>query len=91
MFYYEHYSCNSDYYHVYLVIKRGGRVDVQNHITRLSRYKSIVKQFKAIGMTRIFAKNIADAGHLKPAQVRKDFYIFDITGNKKGGCLSDRG
>lgn len=60
-------------------------MNVKNHITRLSRYKSILKQFKAIGMNRVFANNLADAGGFKATQVRKDFYIFGITGNKKGG------
>ncbi len=57
----------------------------ENHITRLSRYKAILRQLKSIGVEKIYAENLADICGLNSAQVRKDFSIFGIKGNKKGG------
>ena len=61
----------------------------KNSITRLSRYKGALKRLKTIGVVKVFADNLADASGVTPAQVRKDFSIFGITGNKKGGYQID--
>ena len=62
----------------------------KNYITRLSRYKNALKRLKSIGMIKVFADNLADASGVSPVQVRKDFSIFGIAGNKKGGYQIDQ-
>ena len=57
----------------------------KNHVTRLSRYKMVVKRMRALGMNKVFSENLADALGLTASQVRKDFSIFGITGHKKAG------
>lgn len=54
-------------------------------IIRLSRYKNAIKRFKKLGFVKVFSDNIADAVGATPSQVRKDFSMFDISGNKRGG------
>lgn len=54
-------------------------------IIRLSRYKDAVKRLGALNFVRVFSRNLADATGVSAAQVRKDFSIFGITGNRRGG------
>lgn len=61
----------------------------KNCIIRLSRYKNALTRLKALGFVKVFSENLADATGVTSSQVRKDFSIFDITGNKKGGYLID--
>jgi redox-sensing transcriptional repressor len=42
-----------------------------------------------MGFVRIFSDNLADAVEVTSSQVRKDFSIFDISGNKRGGYKID--
>jgi len=42
-----------------------------------------------MGFGRIFSDNLADAIGVMPSQVRKDFSIFGISGNKRGGYQID--
>lgn len=58
-------------------------------IIRLSKYKSSLNRLKALGFVKVFSDNLADAVGVTPAQVRKDFSLFGITGNKKGGYQID--
>jgi len=58
-------------------------------IKRLSKYRSILYRLKAIGFERIFSNNLADATGVSASQVRKDFSLYEISGNKKGGYLVD--
>ena len=58
-------------------------------IIRLSRYKNAIRRFKKLGFVKVFSDNIADAVGGTPSQVRKDFSIFDICGNKRGGYKVD--
>ncbi len=58
-------------------------------ITRLSRYKNALKRLKALGFIKVFSDNLADAAGVTPSQVRKDFSLFGITGNKRGGYKVD--
>jgi len=58
-------------------------------IIRLSRYKNALYRLKALGFVKVFSDNLADAVGVTAAQVRKDFSIFGITGNKKGGYQVD--
>ncbi len=57
----------------------------KNYIIRLSNYRHALKRFKTLGFIKVFSDNLADATGVSSAQVRKDFSIFGISGNKKGG------
>ncbi len=54
-------------------------------IERLSKYKSALYVFERMGFVRAYSSNIADSSGETATRVRKDFSIFGITGNKKGG------
>jgi redox-sensing transcriptional repressor len=57
----------------------------KNCILRLSRYKNELYRFKALGFIKIFSEYLAEAVGVTSAQVRKDFSLFGISGNKRGG------
>ena len=61
----------------------------KNCIIRLSKYKNALAKLKALGFVKVFSDNLADAAGVASSLVRKDFSIFGITGNKKGGYLID--
>jgi redox-sensing transcriptional repressor len=61
----------------------------KNCVIRLSRYKNALSRLKSLGFVKVFSDNLADAIGVTSAQVRKDFSIFGITGNKKGGYQID--
>jgi redox-sensing transcriptional repressor len=54
-------------------------------VIRLSRYKNVLYRLKSLGFVRVFSDNLADALGISPALVRKDFSVFGISGNKRGG------
>ncbi len=54
-------------------------------IVRISKYKNALHRFKMLGLTRVFSDNLAEAVGVSSIQVRKDFSLFGITGNKRGG------
>lgn len=54
-------------------------------IARMLRYRDAVMQFDARGFERVFSRNLADASGASSAQVRKDFSLLDIKGNRRGG------
>ena len=58
-------------------------------ILRLSRYRNALNRFKALGFVKIFSEYLADAVAATSAQVRKDFSLFGISGNKRGGYQID--
>ncbi len=58
-------------------------------IIRLSRYKNALQRFKRLGFVKVFSDNLADAIGGTPSQVRKDFSMFGITGNRRGGYNVD--
>jgi redox-sensing transcriptional repressor len=58
-------------------------------ILRLSHYKSALARFKALGFVKIFSEYLAEAVGATSAQVRKDFSLFGISGNKRGGYQID--
>jgi len=58
-------------------------------IIRLSRYKNALKRLKSLNFVRVFSDNLADAAGVTAAQVRKDFSLFGITGNRRGGYRVD--
>ena len=61
----------------------------KNCILRLSRYKNALYRFKSLGFFKIFSDYLADAVGVTSAQVRKDFSLFGISGNKRGGYQID--
>ncbi len=62
----------------------------EKSIIRLSRYKNALRRLKTMGFGRVFSANLADAIGVTPSQVRKDFSIFGISGNKRGGYQIDQ-
>jgi redox-sensing transcriptional repressor len=61
----------------------------RNCVIRLSRYKNALGRLKSLGFVKVFSDNLADAVGVTSTQVRKDFSIFGVTGNKKGGYQID--
>jgi len=61
----------------------------KNCVIRLSRYKNALYRLQALGFVRVFSDNLADSIGVLPSQVRKDFSLFGITGNKRGGYNID--
>jgi redox-sensing transcriptional repressor len=61
----------------------------KNCILRLSKYKNSLSRLKSFGFVKVFSDNLADAAGVTASQVRKDFSLFGITGNKKGGYIID--
>ena len=56
---------------------------------RLSQYRSVLYKLQALGFVKVFSDNLGDALELSPALVRKDFSLFHLTGNKRGGYQID--
>lgn len=54
-------------------------------INRLLKYRAVLQKMKALGFVRVFSDNLADVVGVSPSLVRKDFSMFEITGNKRGG------
>lgn len=54
-------------------------------IIRLSRYKNALYRLRTLGFVKVFSDNLADAVGGTSSQVRKDFSIFGLSGNKRGG------
>ena len=61
----------------------------KNCIIRLSRYKNALLRLKDLNFVRVFSDNLADAAGVTASQVRKDFSLFAITGNRRGGYIVD--
>ena len=58
-------------------------------IIRMCRYKNALYRLKKLGFVRVFSDNIAEAVGGTPSQVRKDFSMFAISGNRRGGYKVD--
>ncbi|MDD5676019.1 MAG: redox-sensing transcriptional repressor Rex [Chitinivibrionales bacterium] len=61
----------------------------KNSILRLSRYRNALNRLKNAGLVKIFSDYLADAVGVTSSQVRKDFSLFGIAGNKRGGYKID--
>ncbi len=48
-----------------------------------------MRKMKALGLVKVFSDNLADALGISSSLVRKDFSMFNITGNKRGGYRID--
>ena len=59
----------------------------RTQIMRLLRYKNALMRMKSFGFIKAYSNNLGDAIGLSSVQVRKDFSLFNITGNKKGGYV----
>ena len=58
-------------------------------IIRISRYKNALNRLKQLGFVKVFSGNLADAAGVTSSQVRKDFALFGIKGNRRGGYQVD--
>jgi len=58
-------------------------------VSRLSRYRKALLRFKNLGFVKVFSDTLGDATGVTSAQVRKDFSLFGIMGNKRGGYEID--
>jgi redox-sensing transcriptional repressor len=58
-------------------------------IIRLSRYRNALVRLKTLNFVKVFSENLADASSVTAVQVRKDFSLFGISGNKRGGYQID--
>ena len=61
----------------------------KNCILRLSKYKTALTRLRSFGFVKVFSDNLADAAGVTSSQVRKDFSLFDLKGNKRGGYIID--
>jgi redox-sensing transcriptional repressor len=61
----------------------------RSRILRLSRYKNSALRLKTLNFVKVFSDNLADATGVTASQVRKDFSIFGISGNRRGGYQID--
>ncbi|MBN2201564.1 redox-sensing transcriptional repressor Rex [bacterium] len=58
-------------------------------VARLSSYRTALIRFHELGFVKVFSDTLAEAVGATSAQVRKDFSLFGISGNKKGGYQTD--
>jgi len=58
-------------------------------IIRLSQYRNALIRLRALNFVKVFSENLADAARVTAVQVRKDFSLFGICGNRRGGYLID--
>jgi len=58
---------------------------IKSNIKRLLQYRLCLIKFKELGFTKIFSYNLGNEAGVSPEQVRKDFSMHGITGNKKAG------
>lgn len=61
----------------------------RDFVTRLLRYKDVLTKLKSLGFVKVFSDNLVDAAGVSSSQVRKDFSLVKITGNKRGGYKID--
>ena len=61
----------------------------QDVIRRISKYRTVMLQMKQLGLIKVFSDNLADAIGVSSSLVRKDFALFNLTGNKRGGYQID--
>ncbi len=61
----------------------------KKHISRLSRYRKALFRFRELGFVKVFSDTLGEAVGVTASQVRKDFSLFGIPGNKRGGYQID--
>lgn len=58
-------------------------------VSRLHSYREALLRLKFMGFVKVFSENLADAIGANAVQVRKDFSVFGLMGNKRGGYQID--
>lgn len=58
-------------------------------ISRFSQYRKALQRFKEEGREKAFSDTLGDAVGVTSAQVRKDFSLYGISGNKRGGYQTE--
>jgi redox-sensing transcriptional repressor len=58
-------------------------------ISRLSHYRKAIIRLKELGFEKVFSETLGEEVGVTGAQVRKDFSVFGISGNKRGGYPID--
>ena len=58
---------------------------IRKDLKRLFTYRICLIGFKRKGFDRIFSHNLGEEAGVTAEQVRKDFSVYKIKGNKKGG------
>ncbi len=61
----------------------------EKSVTRLFRYRRALLRFQGLGYQRIVSSTLGHEVGVSASQVRKDFSVFGISGNKKGGYRID--
>ena len=61
----------------------------RTQIMRLLKYKNALRRMKSFVFIKAYSNNLGDAIGITSVQIRKDFSLFNITGNKKGGYNID--
>lgn len=61
----------------------------RNAITRLYQYRKSLYRLRQMGFIRVFSENLADAVSVTASQIRRDFSVFGLSGNKRGGYSID--
>ncbi len=61
----------------------------KDFILRLLRYKDVLNKLKSLGFVKVFSDNLVDSAGVSSSQVRKDFALLSISGNKRGGYRID--
>ena len=68
----------------------GEKMDVNKKtIARFSQYRKALQRFKEEGREKAFSDTLGDAVGVTSAQVRKDFSLYGISGNKRGGYQTE--
>ncbi len=57
----------------------------KEYISRILKYNNALIKFKNLGLIKVFSDNIGEATGISSSQVRKDFAVMKISGNKRGG------
>jgi redox-sensing transcriptional repressor len=56
-------------------------------IFRVLNYKEVLKRMKVLNVSKVNYLQLAELTNVSPDQIRKDFSILKIKGNKKGGYI----
>lgn len=62
-------------------------MNFKNHVTRISQYKSALERLNKDEVERTHAESISTMIGIPATQIRKDFSLFGIRGNKRGGYI----
>jgi redox-sensing transcriptional repressor len=62
---------------------------MKGNIKRLLQYRICLLKFKELGFSNVYSYNLGREAGVSPEQVRKDFSIYGLKGNKKAGYRID--